>query len=38
MLEDLCHGPGGRPPDELPKSKTIQDAMMLGWLEFFDKS
>ena len=26
----------GKPPDELRKSKTIQDAMMLGWLEFFE--
>jgi hypothetical protein len=27
----------GKPPDELRKSKTIPDAMMLGWLEYFEK-
>jgi hypothetical protein len=27
----------GKAPDELRKSKTIPDAMMLGWLEFFQK-
>jgi hypothetical protein len=28
----------GKPPEELRKSKTIPDAMMLDWLEFFQKS
>ena len=27
----------GKPPEELRKSKTIPDAMMLGWLEYFQK-
>ena len=27
----------GKPPEELRKSKTIPDAMTLGWLEFFEK-
>jgi hypothetical protein len=27
----------GKPPDELRKSKTIADGMMLGWLEFFER-
>jgi hypothetical protein len=27
----------GKPPAELRRSKTIGDAMMLGWLEFFEK-
>jgi hypothetical protein len=27
----------GKPPEELRKSKTISDAMMLGFLEFFEK-
>jgi hypothetical protein len=27
----------GKPPDELRRSKTIPDALMLGWLEFFEK-
>jgi Cellulase (glycosyl hydrolase family 5) len=27
----------GKPPDELRKSKTIPDALMLQWLEFFGK-
>ena len=27
----------GKPPEELRKSKSIADAMMLGWLEFFEK-
>lgn len=28
----------GKPPDELRKSKTIPDALMLGWLEFFEQT
>jgi hypothetical protein len=28
----------GKPPEELRRSKTITDAMMLGWLEFFEKN
>ena len=27
----------GKPPEELRRSKTIGDAMTLGWLEFFQK-
>jgi hypothetical protein len=27
----------GKPPEELRKSKTIGDAIMLGWLEYFQK-
>jgi hypothetical protein len=27
----------GKPPDELRKSKEIRDALMLQWLEFFEK-
>jgi len=27
----------GKPPEELRRSKTIPDAMMLGWLELFKK-
>jgi hypothetical protein len=27
----------GKPPEELRRSKTIGDAMTLGWLEFFEK-
>jgi hypothetical protein len=27
----------GKPPEELRKSKTIADAMTLGWLEYFQK-
>src|SRR5262249_58643738 len=27
----------GKPPEELRKAKTIPDAMMLGFLEFFEK-
>lgn len=27
----------GKTPDELRRSKTISDAMTLGWLEFFEK-
>lgn len=27
----------GKPPEELRKSGTIPDAMMLGWLEYFQK-
>ena len=27
----------GRPPEELRKSKTIPDALMLAWLELFEK-
>jgi len=27
----------GKPPEDLRKGKTIPDAMMLGWLEFFEK-
>lgn len=27
----------GKPPEELKKSKEIGDAMMLGWLDFFQK-
>jgi hypothetical protein len=42
ILESKRHVAGwlgfywGKPPDELRKSKTIQDAMMLGWLELFE--
>lgn len=28
----------GKPPDELRKGKTIHDAIMLAWLEFFQKN
>jgi hypothetical protein len=27
----------GKTPDELRRSKTISDALTLGWLEFFEK-
>ncbi len=27
----------GKPPEELRRSKTISDALTLGWLEFFEK-
>jgi hypothetical protein len=27
----------GKPPEELRRSKEIKDALMLGWLEFFEK-
>jgi hypothetical protein len=27
----------GEPPDELRRSKTIPDALMLGWLELFEQ-
>jgi hypothetical protein len=27
----------GKPPDELRRSREIRDALMLGWLEFFQK-
>ncbi len=27
----------GKPPEELRRSKTIADAMTLGWLELFQK-
>jgi hypothetical protein len=27
----------GKPPDELRRSRTIPDAMMLGWLELFER-
>jgi hypothetical protein len=27
----------GKTPDELKKSKTIGDAMLLGWLEYFQR-
>ena len=28
----------GKPPEELRQSKTIPDALMLGWLEYFQKA
>ena len=28
---------GGKPPEELRRSKTISDALTLGWLELFEK-
>jgi hypothetical protein len=27
----------GKPPEELRRSKTISDALTLGWLELFEK-
>jgi hypothetical protein len=27
----------GKPPEELRRSKTISDALMLGWLELFQR-
>ena len=27
----------GKPPEELRRSKTIPDALTLGWLELFEK-
>ena len=27
----------GKPPDELRRSKRISDALMLGWLELFER-
>jgi hypothetical protein len=27
----------GKPPDELRRSKTIPDALTLGWLELFER-
>jgi hypothetical protein len=39
--EDACGLIGfywGKPPDELRQSKTIADALLLGWLDFFTSS
>ena len=27
----------GKPPEELRRSKTVYDALTLGWLELFEK-